>query len=341
MSVYLNARNRVKQRAEKVALQIHNTSLVFEVNSTAIIDQGDEHLWQSFYVDKVKTEVNYNDKKFFYPAGSGCKVKVTRPSIHHYRVVISEMQFTLVVRINQQKLITKIKVKDTHCCNTVQGGYCGECSGCTPSASCDLYHNATLGTNSTGTPSTPTTNQQEEPDCTFDMTSNTNCVDMTGMGPGNAIFFNDSSVITERLRVVKGKQLTIEFFVKTFSQPSCYGTMLSYAKHETFSINHEGNITLNFGTSSIDTGLSLDDNQWNQISLAVDRKRSTRTFQLYVFNSTGFIKMQNWNFTGRDPFPIGGDFVLGRSQPPRNGDNVPLSNLKFVGSIDELRIWDR
>jgi hypothetical protein len=158
-------------------------------------------------------------------------------------------------------------------------------------------------------------------------------------GPGNALCFEDSSIIAVRVPIFQGPFTTIEIFVKTCTSTICHGTIFSYSKQKTFSIRHYGTILVTYGDEEFDTKLALEDEKWNQISLVYDG-RGTKRLDVYVFTSVGHIQRASGTLKGPNPFTPRGDLALGRWQPSTDGSGRQRVD-NFKGCVDELRIWQR
>ena len=143
-----------------------------------------------------------------------------------------------------------------------------------------------------------------------------------------------TTVITQSL------SMTTELYVKTCTAPGCHGVIWSYATKKTFAVWNKGTVVITFDLDTWDTGLTLEDNEWNQISLVWTLKE--KKLEVYVYNSKGNLIAEPFSHgpIRPNPFKKGGKLALGRWQTSSR-DNGNHASDTFVGCIDELRIWKK
>ena len=153
-------------------------------------------------------------------------------------------------------------------------------------------------------------------------------------GGGFSLYFKDSYVRSMPIFFSEFSILTIELLVKVHQHG---GVILSYAQSSTFAILNDVTVKISYKGRVLDTGVTLEIREWNQISLVF--KQSVGILHFYLLDSTGQLKARVFKLDAA-VFMSGGVLVLGQWQTSRAQSTTP-PNSSFVGEIDELRIWQR
>ena len=154
-------------------------------------------------------------------------------------------------------------------------------------------------------------------------------------GGGFSLYFKDSYVKSASMAFSRVTILTIELLVKIHRYG---GVLLSYAHgNGVFALLNERTVKLIYKQRALDTGITLQLMEWNQISVVF--KRTVGILHFYHLDSSGKLKVRVFKL---DPaaFSSGGTLVFGQWQASREQDRPPSSG-DFVGEIDEVRIWQR
>ena len=158
-------------------------------------------------------------------------------------------------------------------------------------------------------------------------------------GAGHCLHFEDTYVSSDVLEDVfdDTTDVTVEFFVRSEGND---GVILSYSTMSSFNVYLEGTIKISIAGEKFDTGLSIEHNEWSQITIVW--KRSLMYLEVYLINSAGDILQKSKQFGSQvSTFIPGGYLALGRWQPPGDGSERQPTTKIFIGSIDEVRIWKR
>ena len=165
---------------------------------------------------------------------------------------------------------------------------------------------------------------------------------INGLAADNTICFKSTSVMADLAPIIdKTRSISFELYVKTCAAASCHGVIFSYAVKKTFAVWHQGTVVITYDTFRWDTGLELEDDKWNQIS--VIWTNSEKKLEVYVFNSQGSIigrAEPEETLPTPNPFKFGGKMTLGGWQTASQ-ESAQYINDKFRGCLDELRIWRR
>ncbi|KAK3101710.1 hypothetical protein FSP39_005732 [Pinctada imbricata] len=329
-----------------LAIQLHNTTIIAmrNPNITTRVNQG------YFFINGVKTKVNRKASPMTVDVPGGCPFTITRKNRYRWNITSDSLGVVITVRwgFSSERLFGYFYVDDPFCCNGVtQYGLCGSCaSSCGSTVSSPACGVAISSGSSGGTPTvSPPTDSGSIPDNTsIVMETGVSTTAVTGLGPANCLCFERSSIIGRQLPIFnQSDDVTIEFFVKTCTGSDCSGTILSYTETKTFTVkNMEGRIIITMGDQEYDTTLTLENEEWNQLSLVY----SYGYMDIYYFDHNGFSARAFIDFTQQFPdytlvFNSTGSLVIGRWQPPTDGLGPQPTNDNFKGCIDELRIWSR
>ena len=165
-----------------------------------------------------------------------------------------------------------------------------------------------------------------------------------GLAAGRTVCFSRATLGLDMSPMYKkASSFSVELYVKTCTDSTCHGVILSYSVTKTFAVWNKGTVVITYDDFTWDTGAVLEDNKWNQISIVWTKKGSK--LEVYVFHSDGLISKyatpsSDYPLPGPNPFTPKGKLSLGRWQPARD-DTGEHENDAFVGCIDELRIWKR
>lgn len=151
-----------------------------------------------------------------------------------------------------------------------------------------------------------------------------------------ALVFNQTGASSKPLMktFITNVDITIEILLKPYEFG---GTVFSYAVLQTFAITIENSITIRFGKTIINTGVTVTIKQWSHISLVWHH--TTQVLEFYHFDFTGKVQ-RRWYVLTSNPFLPGGILSLGQWELS-TGDNETYTITSFVGIIDELRVWKR
>lgn len=152
---------------------------------------------------------------------------------------------------------------------------------------------------------------------------------------GSCLFMNDTSLITPPLvKVFTGTFVSVQFYIKSKDPHQHGGIVISFALNLTFAVNINSTIKIVYGPSTYDTGLILETLKWNQLSLVY--WKTTGLLQIYLIYSNGSLSLRTIPI-GLGVFPSGCTLGVGIFQVTTVKSSIP----GFVGSIDELVIWNR
>jgi hypothetical protein len=174
-------------------------------------------------------------------------------------------------------------------------------------------------------------------------------------GAGFALLFNSTGATTNPLYTFAAGDVTLEFLVKAFSHG---GVLLSFATSLTFAVidtpacnvptlpcpagNVYSSLKLQFGAAVYDMGVSLQLNQWNQISLVwkASTDGMSGLLQFYLFDSAGMSSSKTI-LLSPPPFLPGGTLSVGQWAFGTVSEGNPPAGAAFVGLLDEIRLWNR
>ena len=171
-----------------------------------------------------------------------------------------------------------------------------------------------------------------------DFVDSTNVDDITA---GKTVCFSETSITADLTLLFDiALSMTFELYVKTRPSPLNHGVIFSYAGKKTFAVWNLGTVVITYDTFIWDTGLTLEDNKWNQISLVWTKK--LYALEVYLFHSKDDIGVARPSepLPKPNPFRPGGKLTLGRWQPSSADSGTGILD-HFVGCIDELRIWQK
>ena len=153
-------------------------------------------------------------------------------------------------------------------------------------------------------------------------------------GAQYALGFNGSGAVSVPLLLTfaENTDVTIELLFKAFSN----GTPLSYASNQTFAIIVKSTLHVEFD-KDYDTGVYIGIGSWYHVAITWHYK--IKLLQLYITNNKGNVSRREFKIY-RNPFIPGGVLSLGYWEPSA-GDNEERLRNRFVGVIDEIRVWHR
>ena len=157
------------------------------------------------------------------------------------------------------------------------------------------------------------------------------------LGAGYHLYFRDSIIISEPLQSLPSERFTLEVWVKVEQYG---GILLSYCTTDSvFAImNLETGLGVYFRNQVQGLNLHIELNHWIQISLVWHR--ATTILEVYVFDTFGIPQVQAIQLTNA-AFQSGGILVIGQWYSVTPVPLPLLPNEPFIGSIDEIRIWNR
>ena len=139
--------------------------------------------------------------------------------------------------------------------------------------------------------------------------------------------------------------MTWAIYVKTCTDPGCQGVIFSYAVKKTFAIWNKGTVVITYDTFTEDTGLTLENDKWNQI--AIVWRKDLEELDVYVYHEGNILagvqtlKAENGNALPiPNPFRQSGKLSLGKWQPSPKDKGVH-ENDNFKGCLEYLRIWQK
>ena len=279
---------------------------------------------------------------------STCGILVTHTSASVYVITVSDIQLEIKINVVTRHLTTIFEIPNDVCCSiNIDSGLCGRCDSCKDVPIRSVCNFGTFAfTSAIGYISSNDDQKTIEKEILMDRlkkgesileTTNIDNTYISDIGSDSAVCFNDSSIIANLGDLIDGSHVTIEFFIKTCAQMSCYGTVFSYAWRQSLTLFYERTLIVTSGNQQWNTSLFLEDNEWNQVALVYNKISSA--LDVYVFNHVGTTQRFTVNLPNF-PFHSGGNLVLGRAQPVSN-EVLYKPTFKFIGCIDEFRIWKK
>ena len=153
---------------------------------------------------------------------------------------------------------------------------------------------------------------------------------------GSCLYISGNGIVTpELVGIFSASDVSLQIMFKVSDSDSA-GSLVSFGRNRTVSIVVNGTIFIHAGKTTIDTGLIVDSGKWIQLSLVYQRK--TKVLQIYLCRSTVFIQRKVLVVDG-EWFEDGSILGIGLWVASlRNPVSLQLS--KFVGWVDDLRIWN-
>ena len=152
---------------------------------------------------------------------------------------------------------------------------------------------------------------------------------------GSCLYITGNGIITPQLNgIFTGNDITLQIMFKVSNSVGA-GSLLSFGRNRTIAIVINGTVILHAGNTIIDTGLVVDSGKWVQLSLVYQRK--TKVLQVYVCRSSVLIQRKVFIVDG-EWFENGSFLGIGLWVVSLN-TSVSLDLSKFVGWVDDVRIW--
>ncbi|KAI0243107.1 hypothetical protein LSAT2_008506 [Lamellibrachia satsuma] len=147
-------------------------------------------------------------------------------------------------------------------------------------------------------------------------------------------FHNTSAYSVFQAQSVIGSDVTFEMFVKA-ANGNGSGVLFSYASSQVFAVVSEDTLVVQVNGSSYNTGLSLEEEEWNKVVIAY--KGDSGRLDAYVFSSEVF-PHRGMVMLPTHMFIEDGTLALGQWQPPRSGWKHKRPD-SFDGCIDSFLVW--
>lgn len=312
-----------------IATKIKETTIIVKRSQTSEDQRG------LFYLNGTKMDLN--DKIFHeINVSDTCFLKISREddgTNRKYNLQSNSIGLNILIRWNADQIFGTFNISRNLCCLFPPTGLCG-----TPSTNCRDIPSPPCGLRNLTQQNFSEDFRIPENESILSKTGFENFT-ISGLGPVNCVCFKQSSMISSKLKIFQKTSSTLEFFVKTCTSAQCIGTILSYTWGPTFTLrNYYGELIVTFGDRWVNTGLYLENEQWNQVTIA----EAYGYVDVYIFNSKGKFRKEMLDFTKQYPvFQSGGILTLGKWQPSIDGSGTQPSNERFEGCIDELRIWNK
>lgn len=152
-------------------------------------------------------------------------------------------------------------------------------------------------------------------------------------GGGFCLNFRDSFVVSKPLDIQIVDILTLELLVRVKEYG---GVVLSFAQEATFAVINDVTLKIAYKKQQFDTKISLEIDQWNQITLAF--YQLIGKLEVYIFDRLGNLRVRVF-MLDKDVWKKGGVLAFGQWLPSENSMQPPHST--FNGDIDEVRMWKR
>ena len=151
------------------------------------------------------------------------------------------------------------------------------------------------------------------------------------------LMFDRTGLVTPKLRgVFVSRYASIQLMIKVVS-PLNAGSVISFAYNTTLSIVLNGTIWIHREDMNIDTGLTVKDNVWTQLSIVY--QRLTGVLQVFTKSDIGLAQSSVY-FVGFGWLQDGLSMGIGISKVSTVAA-VSLSFQMFSGWIDDVKIWNR
>lgn len=155
---------------------------------------------------------------------------------------------------------------------------------------------------------------------------------------GYALYFDNTAAISSKTidKALEHDEIVIDFMINIRH----HGVILSYCKVQTFFVTSlGGKLSICFGNTTLDTNIKPETYAWSQIVLVY--VKSTRLLQFYYVFSSGAVQRVDFNLKLTSDFlETGGHLVVGGWMPSLDNTG-PQQAIFFVGSLDQLHIWNR
>lgn len=152
-------------------------------------------------------------------------------------------------------------------------------------------------------------------------------------GP-SCLQFSGSGIFADNFELPTTSAFTTEFHVKP---TAANGPILTYHKGDDFItfVNYKSGLAVIKNDNPYPTGIELERNKWNQVSLAIDRTNDR--IQVYVTHDSGETTVKELAMN-LDVFTNGGTLTVGQIGA---GVTTLAPIGQFNGYIDEIRMWTR
>lgn len=290
------------------------------------------------FVSQVLVNGELQSEDMIVPTAGGCALTITIISPRLLIIISENLGLDLMITTSATSMFVNLQISQNSCCGMVKASLCGSCTCPGPSVTqpCGLEAGTSNVTTNSSDILPGDSNESIKNKINKAQISNgLNTININNLGPGNSLCFDKASVLSRNLQLFNGRFTTIEFFIRACK--SCFGTILSYTVTSTFALHHGPVLSISYGNVDYPSKLSLDDMQWNQVVVVFDKV--SLAMDLYLFNKSGSLT-RDQIILDADPFETSGSFVLGKWQPSNDGTGR-YKPLKFVGCLDELRIWNR
>ncbi|XP_070533132.1 uncharacterized protein [Ptychodera flava] len=155
-------------------------------------------------------------------------------------------------------------------------------------------------------------------------------------GAGYCLLLEGSYIASDVLTgILDGNDdISIEFLVKLVKD----GIILSYSSKTAFTLTSEGTVKIYVDNEAFDTGLILETDNWNHISIVW--KQNIGQVYIYVISTDGTVNFYTF-FTTLAVFGDHSTISFGAWQPSQDESVTKPTDLVFVGEVDELKVWKR
>lgn len=163
---------------------------------------------------------------------------------------------------------------------------------------------------------------------------------VTVYGGGYCLFFKFTAIFSKPIvHLFIEDVITFEIMVNMNCGPLiCGGPILSYTSYEMIYISTYSTLRVIIGTRVYDTGMEVEINNWNQVTMTFWSLRLEMTICLTL--SQGTLLCKSFQVVA-NPFSAGGTIAIGAWQPSSDGRPGLVPTTTFVGEIDEFRTWSR
>ena len=152
---------------------------------------------------------------------------------------------------------------------------------------------------------------------------------------GSCLLITGNGIVTPELTgVFTSNDVSLQIMFKVSDSQSS-GSLISFGRNSTVAIVINGTILVYYGNTTIDTGLVVDSGRWMQLTIVY--QRNNRVLQIYVCRSAILIQRRVY-IVGGEWFENGSIFGVGLWVAALKTP-VPLGLSKFVGYVDDLRVW--
>ena len=152
---------------------------------------------------------------------------------------------------------------------------------------------------------------------------------------GSCLFIAGNGFVTpELVNVFTSNHASLQVMFKVSNAENA-GSLVSLGRNDTVAIIINGTLLVHRGNITIDTGMVIDPGQWMQLTLVY--QRNTNVLQVFLCRSSFLIQERVYIVNGEwfeDRGVLGVGLWVASQRTP-----VPLGLSRFVGWVDDLRIW--